>query len=406
MVNTTPVHSLFSPEAVRERCNELYHIGIDGRLAHFDIDLPMIEIASKRVVTEITNNYPSLDIPFHSRWRHFEFEGSDLWGEIADREGLQGRERMIAEGDLAVVSVLLDAGAGPKWKYRDDITGLWLGRSEGLALASLRLFEKGFFSVVPEQPLRADALALQTLSAKLLASAMQVSNQNPLVGITQRAALLRRLGEAITARPNVFQCKQSIRPGNLLVSLAGKNNLFARDILVSLLTHLTDIWPSPIRLDGQPLGDVWRHSQLSRADVTDGLVPFHKLSQWLSYSLIEPLQKAGSMVQEPDGLTGLGEYRNGGLFIDAGVIVPKDPATMVKVFKPADELIVEWRALTIALLDFVADKVRSLLGRTVEQLPLASVLQGGTWSAGRRIADELRQNGGPPIRLDSDATVF
>jgi len=112
------------------------------------------------------------------------------------------------------------------------------------------------------------------------------------------------------------------------------------------------------------------------------------------------------MVQEPDGLTGLGEYRNGGLFIDAGVIVPKDPATMVKVFKPADELIVEWRALTIALLDFVADKVRSLLGRTVEQLPLASVLQGGTWSAGRRIADELRQNGGPPIRLDSDATVF
>jgi hypothetical protein len=94
------------------------------------------------------------------------------------------------------------------------------------------------------------------------------------------------------------------------------------------------------------------------------------------------------------------------LFIDTGVIVPKDPTALEKTFRPADELIVEWRALTVALLDSVADKVRSQLGRTVEQLPLASILQGGTWSAGRRIAAELRQNGSPPVHLDSDATVF
>ena len=161
-----------------------------------------------------------------------------------------------------------------------------------------------------------------------------------------------------------------------------------------------------LRQELRPLGDVWYHSEISRPDPTDRLVPFHKLSQWLSYSLIEPLQKAGSVVQEPSGLTGLGEYRNGGLFIDTGVIVPKDPAALEKVFRPADELIVEWRALTVALLDSVADKVRSQLGRTPEQLPLASVLQGGTWSAGRRIAAELRPNGGPPVHLDSDATVF
>ena len=45
-------------------------------------------------------------------------------------------------------------------------------------------------------------------------------------------------------------------------------------------------------------------------------MPLHKLSQWLAYSLIEPLQRAGIAVTDIDGLTGLAEYRNGGLFID------------------------------------------------------------------------------------------
>ena len=73
---------------------------------------------------------------------------------------------------------------------------------------------------------------------------------------------------------------------------------------------------------------------------------------------------------------------------------------------PSSELIVEWRALTVALLDRLANTVRTSLNKSAENLPLASILQGGTWSAGRKIAAELRADGGPPIRLDSDATVF
>ena len=63
----------------------------------------------------------------------------------------------------------------------------------------------------------------------------------------------------------------------------------------------------------------------AREDATNGLIPFHKLSQWLAYSLIEPLQAAGIAVTDIDGLTGLAEYRNGGLFVDAGVISLRDP---------------------------------------------------------------------------------
>ena len=39
-------------------------------------------------------------------------------------------------------------------------------------------------------------------------------------------------------------------------------------------------------------------------------------------------------------------------------------------------------------------------------LPLAKILEGGTWSAGRKIARERRSDGGPPITLLSDGTLF
>src|SRR4029078_11691911 len=86
--------------------------------------------------------------------------------------------------------------------------------------------------------------------------------------------------------------------------------------LSARLTHLGPIWPSRLTLGGVPLGDCWKHASLKSDDETDGFVPLHKLSQWLVYSLIEPLQWAGIEVTDIDGLTGLAEYRNGGLFID------------------------------------------------------------------------------------------
>lgn len=139
---------------------------------------------------------------------------------------------------------------------------------------------------------------------------------------------------------------------------------------------------------------------------TGGWVPFHKLGQWLAYSLLEPLQWAGVQVSGLDALTGLAEYRNGGLFIDCGVIVPRDPRDLARTWKAGDEFIVEWRALTVTLLDELATLVRQRLGKTAEELPLACILEGGTWAAGRELAAELRGDGAPPLRIDSDGTVF
>jgi hypothetical protein len=221
---------------------------------------------------------------------------------------------------------------------------------------------------------------------------------------------LRQLGQTVAATPEVFGATAP-RLGYLYDYLCAQTTdgvLPARTILTVLLESLSPIWPNRIRLAGISLGDVWRHSQVAQTatDLTAGLVPFHKLSQWLAYSLIEPLQEAGVRVVEIDALTGLAEYRNGGLFLDLGVLTPTHEAMLAQDHTPGSEVIVEWRALTVALLDQVAQRVRERLGVTAVELPLSSVLEGGTWRAGRRVAARLRPDGSPPLRLSSDATVF
>ncbi len=70
-------------------------------------------------------------------------------------------------------------------------------------------------------------------------------------------------------------------------------------------------------------------------------------------------------------------------------------------------LVVGWRSLTVALLDRLAPMVRERLGVSRKAFPLARMLEGGTWAAGRRIARQLRpDDGGPPIAIMSDGTVF
>jgi Protein of unknown function (DUF1688) len=182
------------------------------------------------------------------------------------------------------------------------------------------------------------------------------------------------------------------------------------------LRVLGPIWTAGSRVQGLPAGDVWPHRwagehtgvgvSAGRDPTTGGYVPFHKLGQWLSYSLLEPLQWAGVRVTGLDALTGLPEYRNGGLLIDGGVIVPRDARALNRTWKPQDDFIVEWRALTVALLDELAALVRQQLGKTAEELPLACILEGGTWAAGRQIARERRSDGAPPLKIESDGTLF
>jgi uncharacterized protein DUF1688 len=407
---TAAALSLLSAAAVRERANLLLRQGLDDGLPHFRIDLHRLEHAADLTLEVTAAAYPDFDIPFHSRWRHFVLDGQDRWASLAGAAPWRDRAaRARAEFDLAMVSVLLDAGAGPDWRFRDAAAGREIGRSEGLALASLAMFAGGAFSAPPGDPLRADARALERLADETLLAGFQVGDANPLLGVAGRADLLRRLGRTVAAAPAVFGAVDEPRPGGLfdhLAGLAAGGRIEAATILRELLIHLGPIWPSRITLGGIPLGDCWRHPALRTKDATDQLVPLHKLSQWLAYSLIEPMQRAGIIVTDIDGLTGLAEYRNGGLFIDTGALMFRDAEDALRRHDVSSPLVVEWRALTVALLDRLAALVRTRLKRDAGDLPLARILQGGTWAAGRMLARRLRPDGAPPLAVISDGTVF
>ncbi|MBS7539083.1 URC4/urg3 family protein [Ancylobacter lacus] len=402
--------ALRSPSAVRARSHQVLDHVRAGRSPHFTVEEAALGEVADYVAAVTRQDYPTLDIPYHSRWRHFAAGGRDRWAALAADAlaALDARERARTMVDLAVVSVLLDAGAGDAWRYREP-GGLVIGRSEGLAVASLAMFAAGGFSFSAQDPLRVDATALIGIDAARLGAFFQAGPDNPLVGLEGRVTLLNRLGQALAARPDLFGANPP-RPGGLVDALAAEaplGRLPAARILAALLDGLAPIWPAGLVVEGVALGDVGRHPAIVTGDLSEGLVPFHKLSQWLTYSLLEPFEAAGLAVTDLDDLTALPEYRNGGLLLDLGLVVPRAPLDPAQKHPPGSEMVVEWRALTVALLDLLADAVRERLGFTPDAFPLAKLLQGGTWTAGRRIAAERRPPAGPPpLAILADGTVF
>jgi hypothetical protein len=382
----------------------------DRRLDDWLVDFDRLPATADFIANIVRERYPQLDPPLHARWRHFIFEGRDLGRAIiSSRAWSDAASRARAAFDLAITSVLLDAGAGPGWRYHDAVSGLAATRSEGLALASLRWFASGGLSDDPRDPLRADATALERIDAAALNQAFQASVSNPLAGASGRAQLLNRLGATLQARPELFAMADAPRPGGLfdvLKSRAVNSSLPAAVILDLLLDALGSIWQGRPILDGVPLGDCWPHPALQGDTPADHFAPLHKLSQWLTYSLIEPLQDAGIAVCNLDDLTGLAEYRNGGLFVDMGVLIPRAREAWSRTYAVSDPFVVGWRSMTVALIDQIAPLVRERLQISSEAFPLAKLLEGGTWAAGRRIARERRADGGPPFQILSDGTVF
>lgn len=191
-----------------------------------------------------------------------------------------------------------------------------------------------------------------------------------------------------------------------------------------LQTLLIPIWPKDrTTINGTPIGDAWPLSTLRVGAVTsspdavaEGIQPFHKLTQWLTYFLMVPFQRVlGRKWTNSESLTALAEYRNGGLFVDLGVLSLKKETLNrglkasggeLPLFDAGDDAIVEWRALTLVLIDILYDSIQSRMGDGVH-LTMAQLLEAGTWKSGREIATQRRpQTKSSPILIKSDGTVF
>ena len=385
-----------STQAIRDQAKTLFDRIAAGESEHFRFVEDALPACVEMVCREIASNYPNGNIPYHSRWRHLNIEGLP---EIAFPADPLERGRIKTE--LVIVSVLLDAGAGERWSYTDRTSQCRFTRSEGLAAASLDLFarlQRQAFAPIT-------ASMLEKLPASLLTESFQVSSENPLTGFDTRLALLHRLGGCCRQ----FSDQPDPRLGLLFDQLLdGRHDkeIHAETILKLVLNRLGDVWPGRLQLDGHSLGDCWHHPALVTEYNPQGFIPFHKLSQWLTYSLMEPLEEFGVRVSRQDELTGLAEYRNGGLLIDSGVLAFVQPDSARSSHEVSSTIIIEWRAATIVLLDRIAELVREQLNMDAEALPLARVLQGGTWSAGRHLAFEKRSDGASPLQIRSDGSVF
>lgn len=414
------VEYLKSLESIRARCQMVFQQAKEGKSENFTMDLSKLHEASDLVIQLIERDYGPFaketltKIPPHGRWLHFGPTRVDGLIELIGKD-----KALPAVLDLFVVAVLLDAGAGDKWKFADK-SGQVHTRSEGLAVAAYEMFMKGLFSSNPANPYQVDSIGLASLTLAELSVGMQVSDSNPLVGLEGRFNLLKKLGSVIAENQQYF-AGEVARPSNFMGFLAknAQDGKIEIDSLWEVVSRgFGSIWPpAGAKLKGVSLGDAWTLPFPGK----EFIVPFHKLSQWLTYSLMVPVEKLSKYkFVNAQKMTGLPEYRNGGVFVDLGILKLKDNVKLAGLNRPeADKeqgipaynvyepVIVEWRALTICLLDLLAADLRSKLGASEDELSLPMVLEAGTWKAGRELSAKLRPSTkNPPISIISDGTVF
>ncbi|KAG2213737.1 hypothetical protein INT46_009885, partial [Mucor plumbeus] len=426
---TSPNDFLLSLSSVRERCFKVQEAATRNRLKHFDVDQSKLDEMVQFVVSIIKRDYDSpSDIPMYSRWRHFDIGGRprlnnllQTWSSLG-QDTLEQTRKLI---DILVIAVLMDMKPCQTWTYTEKSTGRVFRRKDGIAVAVLELFVGGTFSSDPTQPHRVDSEALTNLSLQTLRDGLQFTETNSFVGVDERFEVLNHLGLVLKNRNDYFGNKVQ-RPGNLMDYLlehpttikTKKGPLISIETLWPVAQEMGEIWASEDNIGGTPgLGDVWPCSAISNDD--NNLVSFHKLSQWLVYSMIEPMEKLlGATIEGTDLLTPLPDYCNGGFLIDIGFLtlkpidyergiknyhanslLPYQPKVEVApMFDMSDPVVTEWRALTVAYLDLIADRVRQSFKLSKKLLSLSQLIQGGTWSAGRELAEISRPNTHePPI---------
>ena len=169
-------------------------------------------------------------------------------------------------------------------------------------------------------PLRADAAGLRAVTAEALAEAFQVGADNPLVGLDGRVTLLRRLGDTLAQQPDVFGALG--RPGALfdLLCADAQGGITAHAVLVRCSTRCPKSGQRRTACPTAPRSATAGASRrrVAKAQATAGC----RFTSCRNGSAIRCWSRSngpGVAVTGLDALTGLPEYRNGGLLLDSGV---------------------------------------------------------------------------------------
>ncbi|GAB4514318.1 MAG: hypothetical protein Tsb0019_12210 [Roseibium sp.] len=244
-------------------------------------------------------------------------------------------------------------------------------------------------------PYRVDAETLIRLDLKELADGLQWHDGGDAEYLNAMQRHLKRFGEALAMRPDLFGDGEVTRPGLFVTRAArgGEGTVDAGSLLDGLLEALAPVWDGGAQDGDMVFGDSFRHSGLPASD-HETIVPFHLAAQEMVYSLVEPLAWAGFETTGLERLTGPSDLAHAALFVETGVLSARDGEAALAPDARRDRMI-ELRGVTIALVDRLAQRLAEELGVSLDQVPLTCVLEGGTARAGRRILEahpELERN--------------
>ncbi|KAJ5220600.1 uncharacterized protein N7469_009487 [Penicillium citrinum] len=425
-------------KAVRERAHLVLQAAEKDELTHFSYFPDLMPQVAGYVAGIIDRDFgPDKfhEIPPHGRWQHFNVGGVNRVEKLIDdwrsagHDELEITRRLV---DLFFVAVLLDAGAGDFWKFTEPNTGNLYGRSEGIAVAALYMFKAGTFSDssvhATKESVDGKSMShgLSSLDIGTFRNHFQITPDNEIIGDTSRVDLLNSVGVSLLNLPEIFGSNG--RPGSLvdyLLSNKKGENLDYETLWSVLQKTLLPAWPkNRTQVSGVPIGDAWPLKvleKLSSGQQSDNdtlkIQPFHKLTQWLAYSLSVPFIRILQLKWENiDQGTGLPEYRNGGLFVDLGVLKLKDEVLKqgldnsgkkVPSFDATSDVIVEWRAMTVALLDSLHGLISDHFAQQGVRLSMTQMLEAGAWKGGRELAAKYRpETRSSPIVIEGDGTLF
>ncbi len=396
---------LRTTEAVRDRCRQVLAWTRAGHSPWFEVDDAALESAAQQVAALTGPQRAGRDGPIANCWRRFSAGGVDRRAWL---ERLLAAEppdqRTHARIDLALVCETLGEAPDSHWSYTEAATGRVLTGREGLAVAAWHAFTAGLFSSDPQRPLQADAAGLRGVVAAPLGRVLQAGASFPPQDLHARALALRRLGEVLSEQPEVFGAAG--RPSGLFDSVISPYgfavpptaDVRAHDILSQLLMTLSGLTPGGAQVGGVPLGDCWRHPAAQGPGASQGWLPLHAGMQTITGALLEPFEWAGVQVRDRSDLTAPADADHGNLLLDTQVLRLRDPRSAQTVWSRAEAIVIEWRALTVALLDELAPRVQRHLAAGDTRRGVAALLTGRLEPVARALA-LLRPKGRPVLRV-------
>lgn len=304
--------------------------------------------------------------------------------------------RAKSGADLAVLHrVLAPGGLGAESAVLADLVGsfaagAWTAGSRGSAV----LDAPGIGRVLAGD----GSVALPETVAELLAD-------------TDRRQRLAQLAHGLEQQPELFGIEG--RFGELVARLvsgpspaadpaapagAAAAGLHVQRVVDSLAPLIDPVVASTVRIGGRLAGDVWRHPLAWAEDRSRELVPFHTLLLALTLDLVEPLQEAGRPLVDLDQLPIPATRALAGDVLRLGLVRSRHAAVGRLRHPPGSDIVVELRALAVALADRLVDRLRAELDRNVRDLPVVRLI--GPLAA---TAEKWREGPGPGIAITAAA---